>query len=151
MAYHLAQLNIARMKSDNIDDPIMATFVAQIAEINGRGEQSEGFVWRMKDEENDNATGIQAFPDPRLIINLTVWESLEALEAFAFKGRHLEVMRNRREWFEKSIEATTVLWWIPAGHIPTLDEAKERLELLRSEGATTEAFNFRQKFPSPVF
>jgi hypothetical protein len=150
MAYHLAQLNIARMKSDSIDDPIMATFVAQIAEINGLGEQSAGFVWRMKDEENDNATAIQAFPDPRLIINLTVWESLEALEAFAFNGRHLEVMRNRREWFERSIEATTVLWWIPAGHIPSLDEAKERLEILRTQGTTEAAFNFRQKFAPPI-
>jgi hypothetical protein len=150
MTYQLAQLNIARMKSETIDDPIMATFVAQLAEVNGLGEQSAGFVWRMKDEENDNATSIQAFPDPRLIINMTVWENMAALEAFAFNGRHLEVMKNRREWFEKTIEATTVLWWIPAGHIPSLEEAKDKLNHIRTHGPTAEAFNFRQKFEPPT-
>jgi heme-degrading monooxygenase HmoA len=142
---HLAQLNIARMKGENIDAPIMSSFVAQLDEVNALAEASKGFVWRLKDDSGD-ATSIKAFDDPRVIVNMSVWESLEALEAYVFSGRHVEVMKNRREWFTRMATMHMVLWWIPVGHIPTTEEAKERLEYLQKNGASKYAFTFRQKF-----
>ena len=145
---HLAQLNIARMRGADINAPIMATFVAQLDEVNGIAEASEGFVWRLKDETG-NATDIKAFDDPQLIVNMSVWKDLESLEKFVFNDRHLEVMRARREWFDRMNSAHMVLWWIPEGHQPTLDEAKARLNFLNENGATAAAFTFRQKFSPP--
>jgi heme-degrading monooxygenase HmoA len=142
---HLAELNIAQMKGENIDAPIMASFVAQLDEINALAESSTGFVWRLKDDTGD-ATNIKAFDDPRVIVNMSVWESLEALEAYVFSGRHMEVMKNRREWFNRMATMHMVLWWVPAGHKPTTEEAKERLEYLQKNGASKHAFSFRQKF-----
>jgi hypothetical protein len=144
-SYHLAQLNIARMIGADINDPIMTEFVAQLAEVNGLAEESAGFVWRLKDD-SDNATALNPFDDVQIIINMSVWESIEALEAFVFNGRHLEVMRRRREWFKKFGQAYMVLWWIPVGHEPNLLEAKERLAYLQANGASAYAFDFRQKF-----
>ena len=139
---HIAQLNIARMLSEDITDPLMADFVAQLDEVNAIAEQSTGFVWRLKDEEN-NATSFRPFDDNRVIVNLSVWKNIEALKNFAYTGRHVEVFRNRCEWFEKAIEAMVVLWHIDAGHTPSVQEAKERLKHLREHGATDFAFDFR--------
>lgn len=139
---HLAQLNIARMLSEDINDPLMADFVAQLDEVNLIAENSESFVWRLKDDDN-NATSFRPFDDNRVIVNLSVWENIEALKNFAYTGRHVEVFRNRRAWFEKSIEAMVVLWHINEGHTPSVQEAKERLEHLREHGATDFAFDFR--------
>ena len=139
---HLAQLNIARMLSEDINDPLMADFVAQLDEVNTIAEQSAGFIWRLKDEEN-NATSFRPFDDNRVIVNLSVWENIEALKNFAYTGRHVQVFRNRRAWFEKAIEAMVVLWHIDEGHTPSVQEAKERLEHLREHGATDFAFDFR--------
>jgi heme-degrading monooxygenase HmoA len=141
----LAELNIAQMKGENIDDPIMVRFKEQLEEINALAEGSAGFIWRLKDEIGD-ATNIQVYDDPRIIVNMSVWESLEALEAYVFSGRHMEVMKNRREWFNRMATMHMVLWWIPVGHIPTTEEAKERLEYLQKNGASKHAFSFRQKF-----
>jgi hypothetical protein len=149
MIYHLAQLNVARMMADNINDPRMASFVALLDTINSLGEQSEGFVWRLKDDETGNATSFNPWNDERLIINLTVWEGLESLKNFAFKGNHLEVMKRRREWFESFGTLSTALWWIPAGHTPSVEEAKERLTYLQEHGASEFVFDFRQSFPPP--
>lgn len=124
MQFHLAQLNIARMKDTDIDDPINNGFiVAQLEKVNSLAEQNSGFKWRLKDDSAD-ATHFNPFNDERIVVNLSVWESIEALENFAIKGRHVEVMKNRREWFESFGKANYVLWWIPANHTPSVEEAK---------------------------
>ncbi len=138
----LAQLNISRMLVEDINDPVMADFVAQLDEVNALAEASEGFVWRLKGDDN-NATNFRPFDDDRIIVNLSVWDSIDALEKFAFDGRHVEVMRNRRNWFEKPTDAMVVLWHIEEGHTPSVQEAKERLEQLRREGASKEVFDFK--------
>jgi hypothetical protein len=145
MKKHLAQLNISRMLSDTIDDPIMADFVAQLDTINKLGESSKGFVWRLKDE-GGNATHINPFDDERVIVNLTVWESIEDLMNFAFKTAHAVVMKDRNKWFEKFGKPSTVLWYIEEGHIPTPQEARERLEHLQVNGASEFAFDFKNRF-----
>lgn len=147
MNYHLAQLNIARMKGVNIDDPIMADFVAQLDEVNAIAEASPGFVWRLKEEESNNATGFSPFPDERIIVNLSVWESVDALKVFVYSGRHLEVFAQRKDWFERMGEAHMVLWWIPAGHQPSPDEAEIRLDHLNANGPSAYAFTFGRVFP----
>jgi Domain of unknown function (DUF3291) len=118
--------------------------------VNEAADASRGFVWRLQTEDGD-ATGIRGFGDDRLIINMSVWESLDALRAFVYSSgvRHIEVMRRRREWFERMAESHLVLWWVPAGHQPSLEEAEERLGLLRRLGPSPAAFSFRQSFPAP--
>lgn len=147
MKHHLAQLNIAYMKGEDINDPVMAEFVAQLDEINALAEQSEGFVWRLKDDSG-NATNLEetGFDDPRVIVNMSVWESIEALEHFTYRTAHTTVMRDRKKWFEKMEKMHMVLWWVAAGHQPSVLEAKERLELLQELGATQQAFTFRERF-----
>ena len=142
---HLAQLNIGHIKGESIDDPIMARFKEQLDEINALAESSAGFIWRLKDDTG-NAMGIRAFDDPRMAVNMSVWESLESLEAYVYSGRHVEVMKSRRDWFNKMATMHMVLWWIPVGHTPTTEEAKARLEHLQAHGASKYAFSFRQKF-----
>lgn len=147
MNMYLAQLNIARMRGAR-DSEIMSEFFARLDEINALGERAPGFVWRLQDETG-NATGIQAFDDQWLIVNMSVWESPDALRAFAYASAHAGVMRWRRQWFEAHTEAYLVMWWIPAGHVPTIDEAKERLGHLQANGETEYAFTFKHLFPAP--
>ena len=142
--YHLAQLNIAKMKYP-LEDERMAGFVNRLDEINALAEASNGFVWRLTDETG-NATNISAFPDQSLIINMSVWESPEHLRDYVYKSAHVEVMRMRKEWFHLMKNAYYVLWWVPAGHTPTLGEAREKLKLLRENGPTEEAFDFKTVF-----
>jgi Domain of unknown function (DUF3291) len=138
---HLAQLNIARMLAP-ADDPIMADFFANVPRINALAEAHKGFVWRLKDEEQDNATSLRPFDDDMLIVNMSVWETPEDLKVYAYQTAHAEIMRRRREWFER-MEAYMVLWWIPEGHIPTLEEAKEKLAYLKVNGESEHAFTFK--------
>jgi len=145
--WHLAQYNIARLKAP-LDDPLLADFVANIDPINALGDRSPGFVWRHQTEEG-NSTAVRPRPDKMIIINFTVWESVEALYDFAFKSGHLDVFRRRREWFEHLSYPFAVLWWIPSGHIPTVEEAEERLRHLTEHGPTPHAFTFKQRFPAP--
>ncbi|HEX6331613.1 MAG TPA: DUF3291 domain-containing protein [Actinomycetota bacterium] len=145
--WHLAQLNIATLRAP-LDSPQLAGFVEALEPVNALADARPGFVWRLQAEGGD-ATSIRAFDDDRIIVNLTVWEGVEALEAFVFAGRHLDVLRRRREWFQKMDRAYLVLWWIPAGTIPTLDEAAERLHLLRESGPSPEAFTLQERFPAP--
>ncbi len=147
-AWELAQLNIARWAVDP-DGPIAQTFMDQLDEINGLGERSDGFVWRMQDEAGD-ATGIETPFGDGFIANLTVWRDPAALRAFIYGQRHATSMKDRFTWFERPTEPTTVMWWIPAGHIPTLDEAAMRLAQLRSQGASAEAFGLRDEMPAPL-
>jgi len=142
--YHLAQLNIARFKLP-LDDPAMAGFVAALDPLNAIADAAPGFVWRLQTEEG-NATSIHAFEDDLMLINMSVWESVDALAAYVYGPDHVAVMRRRREWAHHMKEAYLVLWWVPAGWIPTIDEAKERLEHLRELGATPQAFTFKKRF-----
>lgn len=125
-AFHLAQINIARMLAP-IDDPIMAGFVAQLTPINALAEKSPGFVWRLQSEGGD-ATSIKVYDDDMIIINLTVWGNADALRQYVYKSAHSAVMRDRRRWFEKFEGPYYAMWWIPAGHIPSTEEGRERLE-----------------------
>ena len=126
----------------------MEGFVSRLDEINALAGRSPGFVWRLQSEDGD-ATAIQAFDDPELLINLSVWESLEALRAFVYDSTHVELLRGKQAWFDRSIKTYLALWWIPAGHIPSLEEARARLNTLKVNGPGPEAFSFRSNFPSP--
>ena len=145
--YHLAQLNIARMLAP-LDSPAMADFVAQLDAINALADAAPGFVWRLQTEDGD-ATAVRPYEDDRLIVNMSVWASPEALHAYTYRGGHVEVLRRRREWFARVADATVVLWWIPIGHRPTVQEGVARLETLRERGPTAEAFTFRTLFAPP--
>lgn len=146
--YHIAQINIARMLAP-IDDPVLADFVAQLQPINELAEKSRGFVWRLQSESGD-ATSIKVYDDDMIIVNLTVWESPDALRGYVYKSAHREVLRDRKRWFEKFDGPYYALWWIPSGHLPTTDEGKERLEYLRTHGDSAYAFSFKNLFPAPV-
>jgi hypothetical protein len=142
--YHIAQVNIARMLAP-LDDPVMAEFVASLNEINALADRSPGFVWRFQTEEG-NATGIRPYDDDRIIVNFSVWETIEELKTYVYRSAHAEVMRHRRQWFEKFEGYYMALWWVVAGHIPTVDEAKERLEYLSQHGVSERAFTFKQPY-----
>jgi heme-degrading monooxygenase HmoA len=147
-SFHLAQLNIGRMLGP-IDSPIMAEFVAQLDEVNALAERSPGFVWRLVGAGND-ATSLRPFPDDLVIVNMSVWESLDALKDYVYRSDHARVFKDRRKWFAKMAEAYMVLWWVPAGNIPTVDEAKGRLMHLREHGETPYAFTFRNVHPPEI-
>ncbi len=138
---HIAQLNIARMLAP-MESDLMKDFREGLEPINTLGEQSRGFVWRLKDE-NDNATAIRIFDDEMVIVNLTVWESIQSLFDFAYKSNHADFVRRRAEWFEKSNLPMYVLWQVEEGHIPSTEEAKERLEYLQKHGDSDYAFQFK--------
>lgn len=142
----LAQLNIGRAAGP-MDGPVMADFVANLDRINALGDASPGFVWRLQDETGA-ATSIRAFEDPLMIVNLTVWESIETLRGFAYKSGHVEILRRRREWFVPLDGPNLVLWWVPSGQRPTVEEARERLERLAADGPTPYAFTLKTPFPA---
>lgn len=142
--YHIAQINIARMKAP-LDDPVMAGFVARLDEINALADNSAGFVWRLQAPEG-NATYLRPYGDERIIVNMSVWETMEALRQYVYKGGHAEVLRQRRGWFEKFSGAYAALWWVPAGHLPGIDEAKKRLAYLDAHGPSQFAFTFKTIF-----
>src|SRR5215468_3075085 len=147
IAHYIAQLNIARARAP-LNDPLLADFMAQLDDVNALAETSPGFVWRLK-SDSGNATDIRAGDDPQFIVNMSVWQSVEALFAFVYRSAHNKVMVRRREWFEKPTEAYQVLWWVPAGHAPTLAEALERLAHLCAHGPSAHAFSFKQRYPMP--
>lgn len=142
--HHLAQLNVGRMLAP-VDAPEIADFMANLERINQLADGSSGFVWRLQTEEGD-ATSIRPFEDDLMLVNLSVWESIDTLRAFTYTSAHVGILRRRREWFERLPNAHLVLWWIEAGHIPTVTEAIDRLERLRREGPTPLAFTFRTPF-----
>ncbi|MFZ5956001.1 DUF3291 domain-containing protein [Pseudomonas sp. QL9] len=145
--YHLAQVNIARARAP-MDHPLMRGFVEQLAPINALAEASPGFVWRLQTEEGD-ATSIQAFDDPQIIVNLSLWDSLEALRDYVYAGPHLELLKQRKEWMEKVDGPSLALWWLPAGQLPTLEDARRALQSLAEKGSTAEAFSFARPFAAP--
>ncbi|MEO1202521.1 MAG: DUF3291 domain-containing protein [Pseudomonadota bacterium] len=144
--YELAQLNIALMVAP-LESPAMQDFVDNLDRINALAEHSPGFLWRLQSDEGD-ATSIRPFGEEYLV-NLSVWESVTSLHDFVYRTAHTEIMRRRKEWFSRMREAYTVLWWVPAGHRPTVAEARAKLQLLRDEGPTRDAFTFRTAYPEP--
>ncbi len=144
MQYYLAQLNIARMLAP-IDSVIMADFVANLDSINALAEKSEGFIWRLKDDTN-NATSIKIFDDDFLIANMSLWKTTVALFDFVYNSAHVEIFKRKKEWFEKMPQMHMALWYVPAGHLPTIAEATERLVYFRNHEVTPYAFSFKKQF-----
>lgn len=142
--YHLAQVNIARMLAP-IDSPVMADFVNNLDRINNIAEESTGFVWRLTGDEN-NATALRIFEDDFLIINMSVWASKEALFNFTYASQHVGVLKRKKEWFHKMADMHMCLWYVEAGHEPSPDEAKGRLQYLNDKGETPYAFSFKSQF-----
>jgi hypothetical protein len=145
--HDLAQYNIAWVNAP-LDDPVMADFVANLDRVNQLAEESPGFVWRHQTDDG-NSTAIRVRDDDRIIINFSTWASVEDLHAYAFRTGHAEMYRRRKEWFWHETEPFAVLWWLPRGHVPTVEEAEERLRQLEREGPTPAAFTFKQRFPAP--
>jgi hypothetical protein len=146
--HHLAQMNVSTLRAP-LDSAELQGFVALLEPINALGDRSPGFVWRLQTEDGD-ATSIRVFDDDRIIVNLSVWESPEDLWNFSYASRHLDALRRRREWFHHVSEHTLVLWWVDAGHIPSVGEGVERLEHLRRHGPGPRAFTFRSPQPPPA-
>ncbi|GLK88947.1 DUF3291 domain-containing protein [Pseudomonas turukhanskensis] len=145
--YHLAQVNIARTIAP-LDDPLMRGFVEQLDPINQLAERSEGFVWRLQTEEGD-ATSIQLFADDRIIVNLSVWASFEALKNYVYSGDHLTVLKAKKSWMEKLDMPSLALWWLPVNELPTAQDAKRRLEHLAKNGPSSTVFTFARPYPAP--
>jgi len=142
--YHIAQINIARMLAP-LDDPIMADFVNNLDRINALADNAEGFVWRLQTEDGD-ATALRVFDDVMLIVNMSVWESIDALFNYTYGSDHVDVFRRRRDWFDKMDQHHLALWWVPVGKLPTIEDARERLAHMDHNGSTPLAFTFKQRF-----
>ncbi len=145
MAKHqIAQVNIGRIKGP-LDGPVMAEFVARLNEINALADHSPGFVWRLQTPEG-NATSLRPFDDDRIMFNMSVWETIEALHHYVYRTAHAELLRQRQQWFEKFTGAYSVLWWVPTGYIPAIEEAKKRLAHFDRHGPSQFAFTFKTVF-----
>jgi hypothetical protein len=148
MAWHVAQVNVARWAVDP-DGPEAQAFRDRLDPVNAVADRAPGFVWRLEDDELGNATSIRVLDDPDLLVNVSVWRDVESLLAFVTRGAHLDVMQHRRAWFERLDVAYAALWWVPAGTVPTVEEAEQRLLHLRAHGPTPYAFSLRRSFPPP--
>ena len=147
MKFHIAQMNTGRILAP-LDDPIMHGFMSRLDDLNALADRSPGFVWRLQTEAG-NATYFRPWEhDDRLLLNMSVWETIEALKDYVYKTAHAEIMRHRAEWFEKFRGEFIVLWWVPVGHRPSIDEAKKRIAHLNQYGPTEFAFNFKVTFPA---
>ncbi|MFD6275953.1 DUF3291 domain-containing protein [Streptomyces sp. NPDC060209] len=148
--FQLAQVNVGRTLAP-LGSPQLADFVAQLPEINALADGAPGFVWRMVDDDGADATSLRPKNDDDLfIINCSVWESVEALRDYTYRSEHLKVLARRREWFERLAEFHLAMWWVPAGHRPSVDEAMDRVALIRENGEGPGAFTFRAPHPPPV-
>jgi hypothetical protein len=145
--YHIAQYNIARLVAP-LDDARLADFVAALEPINRLADRSPGFVWRHQTEDG-NSTSIRVRGDPMILINFSVWETIEELFEYTYRSAHVEIFRRRREWFDDHATAYHVLWWIPAGHEPSVEEGEERLDHLIANGPSPYAFGFKSRYPAP--
>lgn len=146
-SYHLAQINIGRALVPT-DHPQFADFMAALAPINALADAHPGFVWRFQTDDG-NATAVRPYDDDRMMINFSVWKDIESLREFTYSGAHVAIMRRRREWFEKMADLFMALWWVPAGHRPSVQEAVAKLEHLRQSGPSPEVFTFREFYPAP--
>lgn len=147
MEMELAQMNVALAVAP-LDSPVMAEFMASLDHVNALAEASPGFAWRLQDDAG-NATSLRPMGED-VIVNMSVWRDVQALSDYVHKSGHVAYLKRRREWFARMAEAYVVLWWVPKGHRPTVEEGVARLMKLRAEGPTPEAFNFRQVFPAPA-
>jgi len=143
--YQLAQINVAELKAP-LDSPQLKDFVDNLDRINALAEGSPGFVWRLTGEGND-ATGLRPMGE-KIIVNYSIWRDVETLKSFVYSTAHVEILKRKREWFER-MKLNYVLWWVPAGHIPTVDEAVAKLEYLRSKGPSADAFHFGEAYSAP--
>ena len=148
MEYQLAQVNTAKMNAD-LDDPIMSGFVQRLDEINTLAEGSKGFVWRLQTEEGD-ATYLRPFDDARILFNMSVWETLEDLRGYVYASKHIELLKSKASWFAKLGEPHLALWWVNKGHIPSVEEALEKLKVIKANGPSAEAFTFAKPYPKPA-
>lgn len=144
----LAQLNLARLKAPK-GDPLTDEFFKSIPPINMLAEASPGFVWRLIGDVKDH-TDIEYFLDPLMVVNISVWEDLDSFRHFVYKTGHVQYIKRKKEWMEKFDGPYAVMWWVPDGHEPSLAEAREKLELLRQQGPTAEAFDLHNAFPPPA-
>ena len=144
--YQLAQLNVATLKAP-LDSPQLKDFVDNLDRINALAEQSPGFVWRLKGDGND-ATSLRPLGD-NVLVNMSVWRDVDALREYVYKSVHVEIMRRKREWFERPTGSPFALWWVPEGHEPTVAEAVARLQHLHKHGPSAEAFTFGEAFAAP--
>jgi len=148
-AFHIAEVNVGRLLAP-VDHPRMADFVDALDRINALADAQPGFVWRLKGE-GDNATDLRPDPTDALqAINASVWESIDQLAAFAYRTEHREFVRRRNEWFETPQQPYLALWWVEAGHTPTLAECVEHLAHMRANGPSARAFDFKTRFPAPA-
>ncbi len=146
--FHLAQLNIATFKKPK-EDEANIDFVNNLDRVNAEAELQECFIWRLVGDGND-ATGLNPFGNESMIVNLSVWRDIESLSAFVYRNKiHRTIMRRREEWFHH-MDIYLVLWWVKAGHIPSVEEARDKLDLLQTNGPTADAFTFKSSFPAPV-
>ena len=148
MHYHLAQCNIVKLRAP-LDSPVVAGFVAALDPVNAIADAAPGFVWRLKTEDGD-ATAIRAFDDDLILVNMSVWESIDALVAYTYDSGHREVLRHRRDWSEGIDRSHLVLWWVPVGTVPEVGDAVARLAQLDRDGPTLEAFTLRHRFDPPA-
>jgi hypothetical protein len=150
--WHIAQMNVGTTV-EATDHPQLADFMNQLDEINALADSSPGLVWRLQSESGNatdiKPTGTNAPDNPNFIVNMSVWENVESLFDFVYKTAHRLVMARRREWFEKPVTGYQVLWWVPAGQQPTVEEGLAKLAKLNAEGPTPEAFTFKARFPAP--
>ena len=147
--YQLAEINIAKMKGLEINDPIMKEFVDNLDSVNTLAEKSEGFIWRLKDG-NNNATNFNPYDDVQVLINISVWKDTHSLENFMYKTFHNDLLKRRKEWFKIFGKASTAMWWVPWGAYPTMHKAVEKLEYLQKNGASELVFDFKNKFDMPL-
>ena len=146
--WQLAQINVGRLRAP-MEDPMIADFAEALDPVNALADDAPGFVWRFQTDAG-NATDFHPVEDDDLfIINMSVWESIEALGDFVYRSDHTGFLRRRREWFDRFERAYMALWWVPTGHIPTVEEAFERLDGIERDGPTEYAFTFRHPFPAP--
>lgn len=145
--HHLAQFNISTLRQP-LDHPELAGFVAGLDAINRLADRSDGFVWRLQTDSGD-LTSVRPYDDPEIIVNLSVWTSVEALRAFAYRSDHLGYLRRRAEWFTPMPGEAVVAWWVPAGHRPDIAEGKDRLARVNASGPGPDAFTLRRPFPPP--
>ena len=146
--FQIAQVNVAQAKAD-MESELMRGFVSRLDEINALADRADGFIWRLK-EDSGSATAIRVFDDPLLLINMSVWADLEALKNYVYKSLHVELIKDREAWFNKMGESHQALWWIPAGHIPSTEEARKKLEYIRKHGPSAQAFTFAKPYPMPM-
>ena len=147
-SFHIAQVNVAQAKAD-MESELMRGFVSRLDEINALADRADGFIWRLQ-EDSGSATAIRVFDDPLLLINMSVLADLEALKHYVYKSLHVELIKDREAWFNKMGESHQVLWWIPAGHIPSTEEARKKLEFIRKHGPSAQAFTFAKPYPMPM-